>query len=140
MKLALVTLLAFPLVAAASSLPQHRFVFDVPEKTGTIKKLQVDLNETKGKWLAQTKSLASDGKLEPAQLHCTKITTDEFKCRRDDGGGGFDLVLTPTPKLTVSYFCADDEGAEAKTIIKAPKEGPLVIEGKKAALSTKDAI
>lgn len=123
----------------ASALPQHRFIFEFPETAGTIRKMQVDLTETKGKWIARTKSLAATGTAQAAELPCDKITKDEFKCMRDDNGGGFDLTLAPTPKITVTFFSADEEDADTKVALRAPKTGPLTVEGKKSALSTKDA-
>jgi len=136
----LAALIGASLSVFAANTNQQRYVFEFTDKAGTIKKLQVDLSENKGKWIADTKSLAADGRKEPAQLPCTKISADEFKCQRDDNGGGFDLLLGATPKITVTYFCADEEGADVKTAIRGTKDAPVVVEGKKAALSRQDAI
>jgi len=123
---------------ANSSLPQHRVVFEFPESAGTIRKMQIDLSESKGVWSAQTVSLSADGNKKSTQLVCAK-PAEEFNCNHEDGGGGFKLILAPTPRLTIANFSADDADEESKTYLKAPKQGPLVIDGKKVALSTKDA-
>lgn len=123
----------------AAALPQHRVIFEFPESAGSIRKMQVDLTETKGKWLAQTKSLTASGAKEPTQLPCEKLASGEFKCQRDEGGGGFELTLEPTPKLTLSYFTADEDGSEIKSELKAPKGEKFSVEGKKGVLSSKDA-
>jgi hypothetical protein len=132
--------LVVSLSASAKKLPTHRVVFEVPPTAGTIKKMQIDLTEENGKWTADTKSIGPDGKAQEAQLFCQKVSGDEFNCDRDDNGGGFNLRLAPAPKLTVNFFMADEEGGAGKANIKKSKYGPAVFEGKKATVSTKDAL
>jgi hypothetical protein len=141
MTLAIVVLtLLQPLSSLADSLPKERVVVEVSDTAATIKKIQIDLTENKGKWLAKTVSLTDKGEKKTADLPCTKRASGEYVCDRDDNGGGFVLQLTPTPKLTVSSFSADDEGEDQVSTIKAKKGGsPLIFDGKKATISAKDA-
>ncbi len=141
MKFAIITFVTLQSVLVlADSLPKERVVVEIPDTVGTIRKIQIDLTENKGKWLAKTVSLTDKGEKKSAQLPCIKLASGEFDCDRDDNGGGFVLQLTPKPKLTVSIFSADDEGEDQVSMIKAKNDGaPLVFDGKKATISTKDA-
>lgn len=134
------TLLLASSQAYAFDLPTHRFVFEIPESAGTIRKMQVDFTDKKGVYSARAKCQNADGKSETVLLKCSKLEKQEFNCHRDDNGGSFDLVLEPTPKIRVGRFSADDEDVENDVLFLNAKDNKLVVvEGKKATISPKDA-
>lgn len=118
---------------------QHRAVFDLPNSSKSVRKLQVDLNEQGNLLVARTKILSSTGVSTRVGLVCHKLSDGEFNCRRDDNGGGFNISFEPSPRLSIGYFSADDEAAAENLIVKGTRDKFLIVEGKKAAISKKDA-
>ncbi|MEK7357748.1 MAG: hypothetical protein AAB250_14950, partial [Bdellovibrionota bacterium] len=125
MRLLAVLAVSFMPTMALSALAKHRVVFEFPESVGPLRKLQVDVVDRNGKWFAEVKSLSDKSKTQTGELACTKLNADEFKCHRDDAGGGFELQLSPTPKLMVSFFTMNDEDEETDVELKAPKDQTL---------------
>src|SRR4051812_43754784 len=110
--LKLTALLLLTIATVAHADVKERLVIDLPETAGTIRKMQIDLTQDKTQWIADTKSLNNKGKKLEARLSCRKVTGDEYECSRDDNGGGFNLLLGATPKVTFTYFTANEEGSE----------------------------
>lgn len=136
---AILILVSSPFAEARVVLPTSRSLFEIPESLGAIRKLQVDLFEEKGEWRARVKAKLADGKIRQGELRCKKKSSDDFVCRRDDGGGKFQLLLTNQgPRLSTSFFTAADEGEELAADIRSPDGGSVTVPGTKRPLSTRD--
>lgn len=121
----------------AECLPVSRFLFEIPQNAGSIRKMQIDLNHLDDRWSAEMRSLRKDGKVFVGQVGCSKITENEYRCRRFDNGGEFNLITQPTPTLTLNFFTADQEGDEIRTFVTGAKDKPAIFTGEKAAASKK---
>lgn len=127
-------------VEARGPLPKSRSIFEFTQTHGSIRKLQVDLVETSGKWKALVRAKLADGKIRSGELACVKKSNDEYTCRRDDDGGAFQILLGPqAPQITFVYFTAADEGEEIAADLRSPDTQPVSIDGRKAPLSKRDA-
>lgn len=136
---ALMICFSFSSSDARSPLPKSRSIFEFTQVHGEIRKLQVDLVETSGKWKAVVKAKLADGKIRSGELACVK-KSDEYTCRRDDDGGAFQVLLgSQAPRLSFVYFTAADEGEDIAAAIRSLDAQPVTVTGVKAPLSKRDA-
>ena len=122
----------FSMTTFAETLPgTERFIFELPKSAGTIEKMQIDLGRLKERWYVNVKSQYRNGTSGLGKIACTKVNAVEFKCRRMDRGGGFELRTSPVPSISLVYFTTDEEGSEVKNFLRAPGSENLIFEGKK---------
>ena len=129
-----------PSTGHAADASPRRLVFEFPDSAGTIQKMQIDLSEKNSKWTAEVKTKTKKGSVQSGLVSCSKATTDEFNCRREDGGGSFNLIVAPKPKIKTAYFCMNEEGDEASDVITSKTTEPISADGKTVAVSSKDSI
>lgn len=122
---------------ASVNFAEHRSVYEVADAKSKFRKMQIDLKNEDGRFIARTKVLKADGTSATVDLACGALGSNEYYCRRSDNGGGFDIQTAPKPRITVGYFSADDEDAE-DLVLQSENNKLLVIEGSKSAVSPND--
>lgn len=122
---------------ASVNFPEHRSIFEFSNTNTKFRKMQIDLKNEDGWLIARTKVQFNDGSNAIVDLPCGALSATEYHCRRSDNGGGFDIQISPKPRISVGYFSADEESADS-LVLQSENDKLLVVEGRKSAVTPKD--